>query len=339
MKRAGVTKPVNPVGIGHCGPIIVALANEEQKARYLGPMLRAEEMWCQLFSEPGAGSDLASLTTRAERDGDVYIVSGQKIWTSLAQVAKFGILIARTSTEGTKHTGISYFIVAMDSPGIEVRPIQSMTGPEAFGFNEVFFTDVRVPVENLIGEENLGWGMAKTTLANERVSLSTGGGLQWGYGPSARDLVVVLPRPRRPRRHRAAPAGHRCLHRRRDSPLPPHAHDQRGGQQDARPRRLTAQSARRPARPPRVHARQGLDGRARHARGERLARPRVGPRLPVLPRSRSVAARAKYCATSSQNACSDSRTIPTSRPRDNEHAPRRRTRCVKSVGAACQSWS
>ncbi len=190
MRRAGVTKPVNPIGIGHCGPILVALASEEQKQRYLWPMLTAEELWCQLFSEPGAGSDLASLTTRAVRDGDVYVVNGQKIWTSLAQFAKFGILIARTRTEGTKHTGISYFIIAMDSPGIEVRPIRAMTGEGGFGFNEVFFTDVRIPAENLIGEENLGWGMAKTTLANERVSLSTGGGLQWGYGPSARDLVA-----------------------------------------------------------------------------------------------------------------------------------------------------
>jgi alkylation response protein AidB-like acyl-CoA dehydrogenase len=190
MKRAGVSKPTNPIGIGHCGPILVALASDEQKQRYLWPMLTAEELWCQLFSEPGAGSDLASLTTRAIRDGDVYVVNGQKIWTSLAQFAKFGILIARTRTEGTKHTGISYFIIAMDTPGIEVRPIRSMTGEGGFGFNEVFFTDVRIPAENLIGEENLGWGMAKTTLANERVSLSTGGGLQWGYGPSARDLVA-----------------------------------------------------------------------------------------------------------------------------------------------------
>ena len=192
LRRAGVSKPVNPIGIGHCGPILVALASEEQKARHLWPMLSGEELWCQLFSEPGAGSDLASLTTRAVRDGDVYVVNGQKIWTSLAHVAKFGILIARTRTGGTKHTGISYFIVAMDSPGIEIRPIRSMTGEGGFGFNEVFFTDVRVPAENLIGEENLGWGMAKTTLANERVSLSTGGGLQWGFGPSARDLVAFF---------------------------------------------------------------------------------------------------------------------------------------------------
>jgi alkylation response protein AidB-like acyl-CoA dehydrogenase len=188
MRRAGVSKPLNPIGIGHCGPILVALANDAQKQRYLVPMLTGEELWCQLFSEPGAGSDLANLSTRAERDGDVYVVNGQKIWTSLADHAKFGILIARTRNDVTKHRGISYFIVAMDLSGIEVRPIRNMTGDS--GFNEVFFTDVRVPVENLIGEENLGWGMAKTTLANERVSLSTGGGLQWGYGPSARDLVA-----------------------------------------------------------------------------------------------------------------------------------------------------
>jgi alkylation response protein AidB-like acyl-CoA dehydrogenase len=151
-------------------------------------MLAGEELWCQLFSEPGAGSDLANLGTRAERDGDVYRVNGQKIWTSLADHAKFGILIARTRGGVSKHRGISYFIVAMDLPGIEVRPIRNMAGDA--GFNEVFFTDARVPAENLIGDENLGWGMAKTTLANERVSLSTGGGLQWGYGPSARDLVA-----------------------------------------------------------------------------------------------------------------------------------------------------
>jgi len=187
MRRAGVNKPTNPIGIGHCGPIVLALGTDEQKQRYLLPMLAAEEMWCQLFSEPGAGSDLANLATRARRDGDVYIVNGQKIWTSLAEVAKFGILIARTRSDVSKHRGISYFIIPMDLEGIEIRPIRNMTG--GGGFNEVFFTDVRVPAENLIGEEHLGWGMAKTTLANERVSLSTGTGAQWGYGPSARTLV------------------------------------------------------------------------------------------------------------------------------------------------------
>jgi len=132
MRRAGVTKPVNPIGIGHCGPILVALASDEQKDRYLWPMLRGEELWCQLFSEPGAGSDLANLSTRAERDGDVYLVNGQKIWTSLAAQAKFGILIARTRNDVTKHRGISYFIIPMDLPGIEVRPIREMTGEALF---------------------------------------------------------------------------------------------------------------------------------------------------------------------------------------------------------------
>ena len=192
MARAGVTKPLNPIGIGHCGPVIVVHGSAEQKARYLPPMLRGEEMWCQLFSEPEAGSDLANLGTRAVRDGDVFIVNGQKIWTSLAQVARFGILIARTDTEATKYTGISYFIVPMDLPGIEIRPLRNMVGGFGDGgFCEVFFTDVEVPAENLIGPPNGGWAMAKETLANERVSLSRDG-LQWGHGPTVRDLLDLL---------------------------------------------------------------------------------------------------------------------------------------------------
>jgi alkylation response protein AidB-like acyl-CoA dehydrogenase len=191
LKRAGVSRPTNPIGIGHCGPVLVVHGTEEQQDRYLMPMLRGEEMWCQLFSEPEAGSDLANLSTRADRDGDVFIVNGQKIWTSLAQVAKFGILIARTDVDTSKYTGISYFIIPMDLPGIEVRPLKNMVGGYGdAGFCEVFFTNVAVPAENLIGSLNGGWAMAKETLANERVSLS-GGGLQWGYGPTARDLVEL----------------------------------------------------------------------------------------------------------------------------------------------------
>ena len=194
LKRAGVTKPLNPIGIGHCGPVIVVHGSEEQKARYLPPMLRGEEMWCQLFSEPDAGSDLANLSTRAVRDGDVFIVNGQKIWTSLAMVAKFGILIARTDPNTSKFTGISYFIVPMDLPGIEIRPLKNMVGGYGdAGFCEVFFTDVEVPAENLIGALHGGWAMAKETLANERVSLSRDG-LQWGYGPTVRDLVDLVRR-------------------------------------------------------------------------------------------------------------------------------------------------
>ena len=192
LKRANVAKPLNPIGIGHCGPVLVVHGNEEQKARYLPPMLRGEEMWCQLFSEPEAGSDLANLSTRAVRDGDVFVVNGQKIWTSLAQVAKFGILIARTDTETSKYTGISYFIIPMDLPGIDIRPLRNMVGGFGdAGFCEVFFTDVHVPAENLIGPLNGGWAMAKETLANERVSLSKEG-LQWGHGPTVKDLVDLV---------------------------------------------------------------------------------------------------------------------------------------------------
>ena len=195
LRRAGVSKPLNPIGIGHCGPVLVIHGTEEQKQRYLPPMLRGEELWCQLFSEPGAGSDLANLGTRAVRDGDVYVVNGQKIWTSLARMATFGILIARTETDAPKYTGISYFIVPMDLPGIEVRPIRNMTGDleSGGGFCEVFFTDVHVPVANLIGEPNNGWAMAKETLANERVSLSKAG-LTWGHGPTVNDLLDLVRR-------------------------------------------------------------------------------------------------------------------------------------------------
>jgi alkylation response protein AidB-like acyl-CoA dehydrogenase len=189
LRRAGVRRPSNTIGIGWAGPTLIHAGTEEQKDRYLVPLLAAEEIWCQLFSEPEAGSDLASLRTRAERDGDEYVINGQKIWTSLAQFSKFGILIARTDPEATKHNGISYFICPMDAPGIEVRPIIEMTGLHTF--NEVFLTDVRIPAANLVGEENRGWELAKVTLGNERVSLSSGGAL-WGMGPTSADLLDVV---------------------------------------------------------------------------------------------------------------------------------------------------
>jgi alkylation response protein AidB-like acyl-CoA dehydrogenase len=188
LRRAGVSRPINPIGIGWAGPTILHAGSDWQKERYLLPMLAGEEMWCQLFSEPGAGSDLAGLGTRAVRDGDTYVVSGQKIWTSLAHFSKFGILIARTNPDAPKHKGVSYFICPMDAPGIEVRPIVEMTG--AHVFNEVFFDDVRIPAENLVGHENEGWTLAKVTLGNERVSLS-GEGALWGRGPTAGDLVAL----------------------------------------------------------------------------------------------------------------------------------------------------
>jgi alkylation response protein AidB-like acyl-CoA dehydrogenase len=189
LKRAKVQKPINPIGTGHCGPILVVHGTEEQKRRYIPPMLSGEEIWCQLFSEPGAGSDLASASTRAARDGDGYVVNGQKIWTSLAHDAAFGILLARTDPGAPKHEGLSYFIVDMRTPGIEVRPIVDASGWH--NFNEVFFTDARIPADSLIGEENKGWELARETLANERVTLSREGA-QWGWGPTAHDLVKLV---------------------------------------------------------------------------------------------------------------------------------------------------
>jgi 3-oxochol-4-en-24-oyl-CoA dehydrogenase len=191
LNNAGVRRPINPIGIGWAGPTILHGGTPEQQQRYLPGLLSGKEFWCQLFSEPGAGSDLASLGTRAVRDGDEWIVNGQKIWTSGAQYAKYGILIARTDPDVAKHRGVSYFICPMKTPGIEIRPITEMTGGHTF--NEVFFTDVRIPAENLIGEPGDGWRLAKVTLGNERISLSSGGVL-WGNGPTALDVLDALRR-------------------------------------------------------------------------------------------------------------------------------------------------
>ena len=154
------------------GPALMAHGNPEQCERYIRPLLRAEEVWCQLFSEPEAGSDLARLGTRAERSGDEFVVNGQKVWTTNAQYAHFGILLARTDPDAPKHGGISFLLVDMRDPGVEVRPLRTMQNSN--DFNEVFFSDVRVPVENVVGEINGGWAVARTTLANESVMIGSG---------------------------------------------------------------------------------------------------------------------------------------------------------------------
>jgi alkylation response protein AidB-like acyl-CoA dehydrogenase len=166
MARANAPPPINGLGISFIGPTLIAHGTEAQKQRYLRKILTAEEIWCQLYSEPNAGSDLASLRTAAERRGDVYVVNGQKVWTSSGPIADFGILLARTNRDVPKHEGISYFILDMHSAGVEVRPLKQITGSSEF--SEVFFTNVRVPAENLIGQEGQGWRLAQTTLGFER---------------------------------------------------------------------------------------------------------------------------------------------------------------------------
>ncbi|MEV5572783.1 acyl-CoA dehydrogenase family protein [Spirillospora sp. NPDC052269] len=160
------------IGLGMCGPTLLSLGTEEQKRRYVRPLLRGEEIWCQMFSEPGAGSDVASLQTRAVRDGDHWIVDGQKVWTSVARQADLGLLIARTDPDVPKHQGITMFVIDMHAPGVDVRPLRDMTGESHF--NEIFFTGVRVPAENVVGEVNGGWSAAVTTLLHERVSIGMG---------------------------------------------------------------------------------------------------------------------------------------------------------------------
>ena len=179
-----VPRSFNVIGLGMGAPTVMHWGTEEQKQKWLLPMAQNKEIWCQLFSEPGAGSDVAGLSTRAERDGDEWVVNGQKVWTTLAHIAKWGMLVARTNPDLPKHAGMTYFIVDMKAPGVEVRPLKQMTGDAEF--NEVFFSDVRIPDSHRIGEVGEGWKVATTTLMNERVALSgagSSGGENVGGGP------------------------------------------------------------------------------------------------------------------------------------------------------------
>ena len=171
LYAAGAPNPMyrNPIGHGMCGPTVVEWGSDAQKKRYLRPLFTGEEIWCQLFSEPGSGSDFAGLSSKGIKDGEEWIANGQKVWTTLAHLSRFGLLVVRTDPEAVKHAGLTAFVVDMQAPGVEVRPLRQMTGEAEF--NEVYFTDVRISQSEMLGSPGDGWRVSLTTLMNERVSI------------------------------------------------------------------------------------------------------------------------------------------------------------------------
>ncbi len=179
------------IGIGMGGPTVMTHGSDELKARLLPRLLRGDDIWCQLFSEPGSGSDVSAARTRAERDGDEWVVNGQKVWTSGAHYSKWGMLMARTNFDVPKHKGLTYFMLDMETPGVEARPLKQMTG--GANFNEVFFTDVRIPDADRVDEVGNGWQVSLTTLMNERMSIGAG-----GSGPMSEiEKLIELAKKRR----------------------------------------------------------------------------------------------------------------------------------------------
>jgi len=182
-KHSKVVHPdpgVSIIGIGMGAPVVLTYGTEEMKRDMLPRIFSGEDVWCQMFSEPGAGSDVAGLAMRAERDGDEWVVNGQKVWTTVAHLSRWGMLLARTNPDVPKHDGLSYFVLDMQAPGVEVRPLYQITGEAEF--NEVFLTDVRIPHDRMLGKEGQGWQVAITTLMNERVAIGGGGSKKKGGG-------------------------------------------------------------------------------------------------------------------------------------------------------------
>ena len=171
---------INAIGIGMCMPTVLTHGTPWMKDNLLRRIFTGEDIWCQMFSEPSAGSDVAGLATRAVREGDYWVVNGQKVWTSLAHVSKWGMLLARTNPDAPKHAGLSYFLLDMQSPGVEVRPLHQITGEAEF--NEIFFTDVKIPADRMMGKEGEGWKGAITTLMNERTAIGGAGAPRKGSG-------------------------------------------------------------------------------------------------------------------------------------------------------------
>ncbi len=183
--RARTPSVANVLALAMGGPTVIAHGTEEQKMRFLPPILSADEIWCQGFSEPGAGSDLASLKTRAVRDGDEWVVTGQKVWTTFAHHAKWCMLVARTDADAPKHKGLTYFLMDMEQDAVQVRPLRQITGESEF--NELFIEEARIPHENIIGGEGQGWAVAITTLMHERATLAFG--LQVSVQIALRELI------------------------------------------------------------------------------------------------------------------------------------------------------
>ena len=195
MARQNTPFMMNTIGLNWAGPLILQRGSEAEKARYIPGILSAEDVWCQGFSEPDHGSDLGSVQTRAVRDGDEYVINGSKIWTSLGRHARYMILLARTSTEGNKYAGLTFFLAPMDAPGIEVQPIRKLSGE--YGFNQTFFNDARIPADCRMGGEGEGWQVAMSTLTFERgVSGGQAGGLSMQV-VSVNDVVELARQAKR----------------------------------------------------------------------------------------------------------------------------------------------